>query len=65
METRGKHAVAITFHELKERLKQVDEVSLLEVLGLTSEDLVERFDDIIETRYEELQEEFQELDSDS
>ena len=52
--------MAITFHELKDRLKQIDEVSLLEVLGLTSEDLVERCSDIIEDQYETLAKEFEE-----
>ena len=51
--------MAITFHELKDRLKQIDEVSLLEVLGLTSEDLVERCSDIIEDQYEILAKEFE------
>ena len=52
--------MAITFHELKARLKQIDEISLLEVLGLTSEDLVERCSDIIEDQYETLAKEFEE-----
>ena len=51
--------MAITFHELKDRLKQIDEVSLLEVLGLTSEDLVERCSDLIEDQYEILAKEFE------
>ena len=51
--------MAITFHELKARLKQIDEVSLLEVLGLTSEDLVERCSDLIEDQYEILAKEFE------
>ena len=52
--------MAITFHELKARLKQIDEISLLEVLGLTSEDIVERCLDIIEDQYEILAKEFEE-----
>lgn len=40
-----------------ERLKRIDEISLLEVLGITSEDLVERFADVIEDRFDELVEE--------
>ena len=44
----------ITFEELKEALKRLDEVSLLELLGLQSDDLVERFDDIIEKKQEYL-----------
>lgn len=38
-----------TLEEVKERLKErVDEVSLVEYLGITAEDLVDRFEDIIE-----------------
>lgn len=37
-----------------EQLKQLDEVSLLELLGLSSEDLVERFADIIEDKQDRL-----------
>ena len=44
----------VTFEELKEALKRLDEVSLLELLGLQSDDLVERFDDIIEKKQEYL-----------
>jgi len=44
----------ITFEELKEALKRLDEVSLLELLGLQSDDLVERFDDVIEKKQEYL-----------
>jgi len=44
----------ITFEELKEALKRLDEVTLVELLGLQSDDLVERFDDIIEKKQEYL-----------
>jgi len=47
----------LTWVELKERLKLLDETTLLEVLDISSEDLVERFGDLIEDRYEELEEE--------
>jgi len=45
---------AITFEELKEALKRLDEVTLVELLGLQSDDLVERFDDVIEKKQEYL-----------
>ena len=54
--------MTITFHELKEKLKQVDEVSLLEILNISSEDIVERFSDLIEDRHDSLTQEFQEDD---
>jgi len=47
----------ITEKELKERLQQLDEISLLELLEINSEELVNRFGDKIEDRFEELSEE--------
>lgn len=44
----------ITFAELKERLKQIDEISLLEVLEINSEDIVEKFEEKIEYLYDDL-----------
>jgi hypothetical protein len=44
----------ITFEELKEALKRLDEVTLVELLGLQSDDIVERFDDLIEKKQEYL-----------
>jgi hypothetical protein len=50
----------ITLQELKEKLAQLDEVTLLETLEVTSADLVNRFADYIETNYEYLSGEFDE-----
>ena len=47
----------LTFEDLCDRLKQVDEISLLEILDISSEDIVERFRDIIETKENDLKEE--------
>lgn len=44
----------LTLPELKERLKSLDEVILLELLDIASEDLVETFGDIIENNYNRL-----------
>jgi hypothetical protein len=44
----------LTFNELLERLRQLDEITLVEELGLTSEDLVDRFSDIIEVKQDKL-----------
>lgn len=49
----------ITFEELKEALKRLDEVTLLELLGIQSDDLVERFDDVIEKKQEYLTKEIE------
>ena len=54
MTERSVNVNAITFEELKEALKRLDEVTLLELLGLQSDDLVDRFDDVIEKRQEYL-----------
>jgi hypothetical protein len=51
---RSINVLNITFEELKEALKRLDEVSLLELLGIQSDDLVDRFDDIIEKKQEYL-----------
>lgn len=49
--------MSLTFEEVKERLKKLDEVTLLEVLDISSEDLVERFEDLIEAKCDDLEEE--------
>ncbi len=46
--------IELTLEELKDRLKRYDEVTLLEILNISSEDLVERFDDVIEDKYDVL-----------
>jgi len=44
-----------TLEEIKDKLKQLDEVTLMETLEITSEDLVERFVDRIEQKQETLE----------
>lgn len=56
--------MTILFTELKEKLKQLDEITLMELLNLSSEDLIERFDDIIEERFNLLVEQFSEDEED-
>ena len=48
----------LTLEELKEKLMQVDEVTLIELLELTAEDLVNRCGDLIEQQYETLESQF-------
>ena len=48
-----------TFEEVKDRLKHIDEVSLLEILDIASEDLVDRFEDKIEEKIDGLAREFE------
>lgn len=47
----------LTLTELFEKLKQVDEITLMERLEISSEDLIEAFKDRIENSYESLVEE--------
>ena len=49
--------MALTLVEVCEKLKDVDEITLMERLEINSEDLVSRFVDVIEDKYEELAEE--------
>ncbi len=46
--------IAFTFEELCDKLKEVDEISLMEVLEISSEDLVERFEDKIEIKINQI-----------
>lgn len=48
----------ITITELYERLKKIDEISLLEMLEISSEDIVDRFQDKIDLKYDLLLEEY-------
>lgn len=54
----------ITTTDLCERLKQIDEVTLLELLHIRSEDIVDRFEDFIIKKSVELQEELDDNDED-
>mgnify|MGYP000544764451 CR=1 FL=1 len=44
----------LTLQELQERLKRLDELSLLELLDVTSEEIVEMFVDRIEDNFDDL-----------
>ena len=46
-----------TLEDMKDKLKQLDEVTLMETLEITSEDLVDRFIDRIEEKFETLESE--------
>lgn len=52
----------LTIVDVCDRLKHIDEVSLLEVLDIASEDIVERFIDKIEDNYDDLAEELADED---
>jgi len=46
--------MALTILDLFEKLKRLDEISLLEILNITAEELVDRFEDRIEAMFDEL-----------
>lgn len=52
----------ITLSELLEQLKKVEETYLIELLNLSSEDIVDRFGDIIERDFDYLSEELAGVD---
>jgi len=54
--------MSLTFADMIERLKRIDEISLLEILNISAEDIVERFEDRIEARWQELEEELEDLE---
>ena len=49
----------LTLVDIIDKLRMIDEVSLLEVLEITSEDIVDRFEDRIEERMDYLLEDLQ------
>lgn len=49
----------MTLEDIKKALMKMDEITLLEVLDISSEDLVNRFEDFIEVRADELEEDLQ------
>jgi hypothetical protein len=57
-----------TLRDLVRRLKKYDEETVIELLDITSEDLVYRFEDKIEERFEEIEafldDEVEEIDFD-
>lgn len=51
-----------TFHDIMERLKAQPEITVLELLEISSEELVDRFQDMIELKIDHLQMELEEED---
>lgn len=54
----------LTLNDVKDRLKQQSEIHLLEILDVSSEDIVDRFSDIIEEHYESFAEELEDEEYD-
>jgi hypothetical protein len=47
--------MSLTLRDIMERMSKLDEITLLEVLNISSEELVERFADKIEDKFDELE----------
>lgn len=56
--------MSLTFEEVKEKLKEYPEDLLLEILDISSEDIVEVFEESIWDKIEELQEDLEDDESD-
>jgi hypothetical protein len=50
--------MALTILEVAEKLKQLDEITLVELLNLNSTDIVNAFMDTIEEKFDKLEGEF-------
>ena len=57
--------INLTHHELCEELEKLDEVELLELLYITSQELVEKFQDKIEDNFDRLTKEIDDLTEDT
>ena len=47
--------MALTLNDILDRLRQIDEVELLDMLGINSDMIVERFIDLIEEQIDKLE----------
>lgn len=54
--------MTLTLYELQEKLKEIDEISILEILNITTEDLIDNFGDKIEQKYDDLIKDFNDED---
>ena len=53
-----------TFEEICEILKETDEITLLELLDISSEEIVEKFRDLIEDKLEFFQQDLEDEEDD-
>ncbi len=51
--------MSLTHYEICDKLKQFDEITLLEILDISSEDIVDRFEDMIEKKRENFEEDLE------
>ena len=52
-------SMPLTLNEIYDKLKDIDEITLLEILNISSEDLVDRFKDEIDEQADRLEKELQ------
>lgn len=55
----------LTLRDVMDRLKQQPELDVLDVLEITSEDIVERFEDKVELKYNQLLSELEDEEEDN
>lgn len=55
----------MTFAELVRQLKEYDELTVLELLEISAEDIVERFSDKIEDRFDYIEEQISEAETEA
>tara|TARA_R110002020_G_scaffold133108_2_gene297044 strand:+ start:502 stop:687 length:186 start_codon:yes stop_codon:yes gene_type:complete len=56
--------MALTFKDVCDKLEQLDEITILEVLDISSKELVAKFEDKIEDNIEELTEDLEDHQED-
>lgn len=49
----------MTFTELCEKLKRIDEILLLEILEINSEEIVDRFEDRVDEKRDQIEEDME------
>lgn len=57
--------MSLTIYDLQDRLRGIDELSLLEILNIDSSEIVEKFLDKIEDNFDKLITEFEDEDESS
>lgn len=50
-------SMPLTLRDVVSKIAQLDEITVLEILEITSEELAERFVDKVESKYEQLEKE--------
>lgn len=47
--------MTMTLEELKDKLREVEETDLIDILGVTSDQIVDAFTDLIEDKFDKLE----------